>query len=91
MKNFVKNLSDGGLAEDTHAFMELTLGKNTNNEKMVNQKKFIKKALQWLKLHIKFETLSYADVWNMSAVDVLVTDFTTVAEMEENFRKTMEE
>lgn len=25
MKNFVKNLSDGGLAEDTHAFMERVL------------------------------------------------------------------
>lgn len=34
MKNFIKRLSDGGLAEDTYAFMERTLDENVNKEKM---------------------------------------------------------
>lgn len=36
MKNFIKNLSDGGLAEDTYAFMERELDENVDKEKMVN-------------------------------------------------------
>lgn len=91
MKNFIKRLSDGGLEEDTQAFMERALDENVSKEEMVNKQKFIKKALQWLKSHIKFETLTYSDVWDTSVVDVLVTDFTTVDEMEESFLKEMEE
>ena len=91
MKNFIKKLSDGGLAEDTYAFMERALDENDNKEKMVNKQEFIEKAWQWLKAHIKFETISYNDVWDMSEVEILATDFTTVDEMEESFRKTMEE
>lgn len=34
MKNFVKNLSDGGLAEDTYAFMKQALDEYVNKEKM---------------------------------------------------------
>ena len=34
MKNFIKRLSDGGLAEDTYAFMERTLDEDVNKEKM---------------------------------------------------------
>ena len=35
MKNFVKNLSDGGLAEDTYAFMkQALLDEYVNKEKM---------------------------------------------------------
>lgn len=88
---FIKNLSDGGLAEDMYAAMERILDEDTNKEKMVNKQEFIEKAWQWLKAHIKIETISYNDVWDVSEVEILATDFTTVDEMEESFRKTMEE
>lgn len=91
MKNFIKRLSDGGLAEDTYAFMERALDENDNKEKMVNKQEFIEKAWQWLKAHIKIETISYNDVWDVSEVEILATDFDTIDEMEESFRKTMEE
>ena len=91
MKNFIKRLSDGGLAEDTYAFMERALDENDNKEKMVNKQEFIEKAWQWLKAHIKIETISYNDIWDISIVEILATDFTTVDEMEESFRKRMEE
>ena len=66
---------------------------NTSDKKseMVNKQEFIEKTWQWLKAHIKFETVTYSDVWDTSVVDVLVTDFTTVDEMEESFCKIMEE
>lgn len=91
MKNFIKRLSDGGLAEDIYAAMERILDEDTNKEKMVNKQEFIEKAWQWLKAHIKIETISYNDVWDVSEVEILATDFDTVDEMEESFRKTMEE
>jgi putative protein kinase ArgK-like GTPase of G3E family len=90
-KNFIKKLSDGGLAEDTYAFMERALDENDSKEKMVNKQEFIEKAWRWLKEHIKIETISYNDVWDISIVEILAADFTTVDEMEESFRKTMEE
>ena len=34
MKNFVKNLSDGGLSEDVYAFMKQALDEYVNKEKM---------------------------------------------------------
>ena len=58
---------------------------------MVNKQEFMEKTWQWLKAHIKFETVSYKEVWDMSAVEILATDFTAVDEMGESFRKTMEE
>ena len=88
---FIKNLSDGGLAEDMYAAMERILDEDTNKETMVNKQEFIEKAWQWLNAHIKIETISYNDVWDISEVEILATDFTTVDEMEESFRKTMEE
>ena len=57
----------------------------------VNKQEFIEKTWQWLKKHIKIETISYNDVWDISVVEILATDFTTVEEMEESFRKIMEE
>ena len=50
MKNFIKNLSDGGLAEDTYAFMERALDENSNKETMVNKQEFIAKLKKWLEL-----------------------------------------
>ena len=50
MKNFIKNLSDGGLAEDTYAFMERALDENANKETMVNKQEFIAKLKKWLEL-----------------------------------------
>ena len=47
MKNFIKNLSDGGLAEDTYAFMERALDENVNKETMVNKQKFIAKTISY--------------------------------------------
>lgn len=52
MKNFIKNLSDGGLAEDTQAFMERALDENVNKEEMVNKQEFITKVRCWLEKHI---------------------------------------
>lgn len=91
MKNFIKNLSDGGLAEDVYADMERILNEDTNKENMVNKHEFIEKAWQWLKAHIKIETIIYNDVWDISVVDILATDFNTVDEMERSFRKIMKE
>ena len=88
---FIKNLSDGGLAEDMYAAMERILDEDTNKEKMVNKQEFIEKTWQWLKAHIKIETISYNDVWDVSEVEILATDFDTIDEMEESFRKIMEE
>lgn len=34
MKNFVKNLSDGGLSDDVYAFMKQALDEYVNKEKM---------------------------------------------------------
>lgn len=34
MKKFIKNLSDGGLAEDVYAFMKQALDEHVNKEKM---------------------------------------------------------
>ena len=91
MKNFIKKLSDGGLAEDTYAFMERALDENDSKEKMVNKQEFIEKAWQWLKEHIKIETISYNDVWDISIVEILATDFATIDEMKASFLKMMEE
>ena len=57
----------------------------------VNKQDFIEKTWQWLKAHVKIETLTFSDVWDTSIVDILATDFTTVDKMEESFRKIMEE
>ena len=71
--------------------MERALDENDNKEKMVNKQEFIEKSWQWLKAHIKIETISYNDVWDVSEVEILATDFDTIDEMEESFRKIMEE
>ena len=51
MKNFIKRLSDGGLAEDVYAAMEHILDEDTNKEKMVNKQEFIEKVRNWLEKH----------------------------------------
>lgn len=56
-------------------------------EQLVNKQEFIEKTWQWLKAHIKFETVTYSDVWDTR----LATDFNTVDEMEKSFRKIMED
>jgi hypothetical protein len=55
------------------------------------EQELIKKACEWMRTHIKVETASYADIWDQSDVDLLMADFTTVDEMEESFRKAIEE
>ena len=44
---FIKNLSDGGLAEDMYAAMERILDEDTNKETMVNKQKFIAKTISY--------------------------------------------
>ena len=60
-------------------------------EELVNKQEFIEKSWQWLKAHVKIETISYNDVWDVSEVKILATDFDTIDEMEKSFRKRMEE
>ena len=48
MKNFVKNLSDGGLAEDVYAAMKRILDEDTNKEKM----EILDKVEEFLNLHL---------------------------------------
>ena len=65
-----------------------------NEQEMINKRKFTEKVLQWIKSHIndfKFKTISYADLWDQSDVELLITDFSTIDEMEDSFRKMMEE
>lgn len=38
MRDFIKRLLDGGLAEDTYAFMERVLAEDSDKEKMANLK-----------------------------------------------------
>lgn len=57
----------------------------------VNKEEFTEKIWQWLQTHIKIETISYNDVWDVSEVEILATDFDTIDEMEASFRKMMEE
>ena len=76
MKNFIKKLSDGGLAEDTYAFMERALDENTNKEKMVNKDKFIEKAVKYLEAN-------FPDIENVGCL--YKENFIN------NFRKIMEE
>lgn len=47
MKKFIKNLSDGGLAEDVYVAMERILDEDTNKEKMVNKQEFIDKTISY--------------------------------------------
>lgn len=55
------------------------------------EQELIKKACEWMKAHIEIETIPYSDVWDLDNADILVTDFTTIDEMIENFEKIMEE
>lgn len=48
MKNFVKNLSDGGLSEDVYAFMKQALDEYVNKEKMA----VLDKVEEFLNLHL---------------------------------------
>ena len=57
----------------------------------INKQEFIEKIWRWLQAHIKIETISYNDVWDVSEVEILATDFATIDEMEESFHKMMEE
>lgn len=58
---------------------------------IVNKQEFIEKTLKWLKEHLRLEIVAYSDVWDTSIVDILATGFDSVAEMEDDFRKLMEE
>ena len=49
MGNFVKKLSDGGLAEDARAFMESELDEDTNKERMVS----LDKACEWIEKNFR--------------------------------------
>ena len=74
------SIMDGIIRTDEHPKYE-----------MLNKQEFIEKTWQWLKAHIKFETITYSDIWDTSVVNILATDFATFDEMEESFRKMIEE
>lgn len=88
IKTFITINNENIMKEKSNEFNSNTV---ENKPEMVNKQEFIVKTLQWLKAHIKFETITYSDVWDMSVVDILAIDFNTVDEMEESFRKIMEE
>ena len=58
---------------------------------MVNQQEFIDKAKKWLVNNMRVKTTSYSDVWDVSEIDQVVSDFYTIEEMINSFCKAMEE
>ena len=80
------------IASKINAFVE---GANWADEhpkpESINKQGVVEKIWQWLQSHIKIKTISYNDVWDVSEVEILATDFDTIDEMEESFRKIMEE
>lgn len=56
-------------------------------DKMVS----LNKVKEWLKNNMKVKTTSYADLWDDSEVDQVVSDFYTIEEMINSFCKAMEE
>ena len=93
MKNFVKNLSDGGLAEDVYAAMERILDEDTNKEKMVNKQEFIEKAKEWLEktLYIHTEIEEDKDWCETNTYDWVTSDYESVEDFINGFCKEMEE
>ena len=94
MKNFVKNLSDGGLAEDVYAAMERILDEDTNKEKMVNKQEFIEKAKKWLEKTLFIHTEIEEDKdWGITTSINWVTtdDYESVEDFINGFCKAMEE
>lgn len=61
------------------------------NPEMVNKQKFIEQAKEWLRNNMRVKTTSYADLWDDSEIDQVVSDFYTIEEMIDSFCKTMEE
>ena len=80
------------IASKINAFVE---GANWADEhpkpQSINKQEFVEKIWQWLQSHIKIETISYNDVWDVSEVEILATDFATIDEMKASFLKMMEE
>lgn len=55
------------------------------------RERFLNKAKKWLKNNMKVKTTSYADLWDDSETDQVVSDFYTIEEMINSFCKAMEE
>ena len=64
---------------------------DVNKPEMVNKQEFIEKAKKWLKNNMRVKTTSYSDVWDVSEIDQVVSDFYTIEEMINSFCKTMED
>ena len=92
MGNFVKNLSDGGLAEDTYAFMERALDEQPKSE-MVDRQEFIEKAKEWLEqtLYIHTEIEEDRDFCEIYRAEWVTSDYDTVEDFINSFCKAMEE
>ena len=78
---FIKNLSDGGLAEDVYAAMERILDEDAKKEKMVketmvNKQEFIEKSVKYLEAN--FPDIENVGGWYKESFI-------------NNFRKAMEE
>ena len=93
MGNFIKKLADGGLAEDTYAFMARTLDENVNKEMMVNTQEFIEKAKEWLEnaLYIHTEIENDGDFNEICRTDWVTSDYDSVEDFINSFCKAMEE
>ena len=61
------------------------------NPEMVNKQKFIEQAKKWLRNNMRVKTTSYADLWDDSEINQVVSDFYTIEEMIDSFCKAMEE
>ena len=64
---------------------------DVNKPEIVNKQKFIDKAKKWFMNNMRVKTTSYSDIWDYSEVDQVVSDFYTIEEMIDSFRKAMEE
>ena len=64
---------------------------DVNKPEMVNKQEFIGKAKKWLKNNMRVKTTFYSDVWDVSEIDQVVSDFYTIEEMINSFCKTMED
>ena len=57
------------------------------SEKMIS----LNKVKEWLRNNMRVKTTSYADVWDDSEIDQVVSDFYTIEEMIDSLCKAMEE
>lgn len=55
------------------------------------RKRFLNKAKEWIRNNMRIKTTSYADIWDDSEIDQVVSDFYTIEEMIDSFCKAIKE